>query len=155
MSERPEAEPLDIDALVDRFVGPVYDEIEVTFDAAELAACAAACGETASRYLDPADADFQATPTIPTQLQPKQRFPGGFPTVAGLGMDAGKAIETLAPIRPGEPIRARTHLHEIYTKTGRSGRMVFFVTRMELFDQAEQKLAVSDTRIVIREKPSE
>lgn len=149
------SEALDIDALVERFVGPVFDEIDVTFNAAELAACAAACGETASRYLDPADSDFQASPTIPTQLQPKQRFPDGFPTVAGLGMDAGKAVEALAPIRPDVAITARTHLHEIYTKTGRSGRMVFFVTRMELFDESDQKLAVTDTRIVIREKPSE
>ena len=149
------SEALDIDALVERFVGPVFDEIEVTFDAEALAACAAACGETAARYLDPTDADFQASPTIPTQLQPKQRFPDEFPTVAGLGMDAGKAVEALAPIRPGVPITARTHLHEIYTKTGRSGRMVFFVNRMELYDADEQKLAVSDTRIVIREKPGE
>lgn len=148
-------EPLDIDALTARYVGPVFDEKSFTFEAEELAAFASACGETASRYIDPSDPDFQASPTMPTRLHPGARFPEGFPEVAGLGMDAGKAIQPVAPIRPGQTIVGRTHMHEIYTKTGRSGRMVFFVNRMELFDADEQQLAVSDSRIVIREKPSE
>lgn len=148
-------QPLDIDALIERYVGPVFDEKTFNFDAQELSEFASACGETASRYTDPADPDFQASPTMPTRLHPGARFPEGFPEVAGLGMDAGKAIQPLAPIRPNVEITGRTHMHEIYTKTGRSGRMVFFVNRMELFDADETPLAVSDSRIVIREKPSE
>lgn len=149
------SEALDLDALTAQFVGPVFDETEYTFAAADLATFAATCGETAARYTDPTHEDFQASPTMPTRLHPSRRFPEGFPSVAGLGMDAGKAIETLAAIRPGVPITAKTHLHEIYAKTGRSGRMVFFVNRMELFDPNGEPLAISDTRIVIREKPSE
>lgn len=149
------SEALDLDALTAQFVGPVFDETEYTFKAADLATFALTCGETAGRYTDPADANFQASPTMPTRLHPSRRFPEGFPSVAGLGMDAGKAIEPLAAIRPGVPITAKTHLHEIYAKTGRSGRMVFFVNRMELFDPAGVPLAISDTRIVIREKPGE
>jgi len=44
-------------------------------------------------------------------------------------------------------------VHDIYTKTGRSGRMIFIVSRMELTDQDGTKVAVADTRIVIREDP--
>jgi hypothetical protein len=71
----------------------------------------------------------------------------------GLGMDAGKAVEAFAPIRPG-PKTSRTHMHDIYTKTGRSGRMIFLVIRMALYDDAGTHLANADTRVVIREKPT-
>ena len=47
----------------------------------------------------------------------------------------------------------RTHLHDVYAKTGRSGRMTFLVTRMELYDPDGEQLATADTRIVIRERP--
>jgi hypothetical protein len=50
-------------------------------------------------------------------------------------------------------LTARTHLHDLYAKTGRSGRMTFMVTRMEIYDPAGTQLATADTRIVIREKP--
>ena len=40
----------------------------------------------------------------------------------------------------------------IYAKTGRSGRMIFVVSRMELFDESDDKVATADTRLVIREK---
>ena len=147
------SEALDIDALIEQYVGPVFDETEFVFAADDLATFARACGETAPRFTDPAAPDFQASPTMPTRLQPTRRFPKGFPSIAGLGMDAGKAVQPQAPIRPGVVVTARTHLHEIYTKTGRSGRMVFFVNRMELTDLAGSPLALADTRIVIREKP--
>ena len=148
------SEALDIDALTKEYVGPIFDETEFVFAAEDLATFARSCGETVPRFIDPADPDFQASPTMPTRLHPPRRFPEGFPTVAGLGMDAGKAIQPLAPIRPGVAVSARTHLHEIYTKTGRSGRMVFFVNRMELYDPNGAALAIADTRIVIREKPN-
>ena len=70
-------------------------------------------------------------------------------------MDGGKAVTCLAPVKPGVPLTGRTHLHDIYAKQGRSGRMVFLVARMEIFDQAGTHLATSDSRMVIREKPDE
>jgi hypothetical protein len=69
-------------------------------------------------------------------------------------MDAGKAVEAFAPIRPGAMV-GKTHLHEVYTKTGRSGRMIFLVTRMALFNDSGDHLANADTRVVIRERPPE
>jgi hypothetical protein len=44
-------------------------------------------------------------------------------------------------------------MHDIYTKSGRSGRMVFFVNRMEFSDDTGDLLGTADTSIVIREKP--
>ena len=69
-------------------------------------------------------------------------------------MDAGKRVEWIAPVRAGVTLTGKSHLHDIYTKTGRSGRMVFLVTRMELFDPEGTHVANADTRTVIRERPS-
>jgi hypothetical protein len=146
-------EPLDVEALREQFLNVVYDEYEFTLDADKLADYAKSCGETASKFIDPDDPDFQAPPTIGSSLQPKQRMPNDFPTFKGLGMDAGKAVAPDKPMRAGAPITARTHMHDIYTKTGRSGRMVFFVIRMEFSDADDTLLGTADTSIVIREKP--
>lgn len=144
---------LDIDTLRERFLGTVFDEQTIELSAGQIAAYAQACGERASRYTDPADADFQAPPTIASSFRPTRRLPDDFPKLPGLGMDAGKAVSPKAPIRPGVPLTAKTHLHDVYAKTGRSGRMTFMVTRMEIYDPADTLLATADTRIVIREKP--
>lgn len=145
--------PLDIEALRAEFLNVVYDEYEFVLDAQHLADYAASCGERARKFTDPSDPDFQAPPTIGSSLQPKQRMPDGFPTFKGLGMDAGKAVAPDKPMRAGVPITARTHMHDIYTKTGRSGRMVFFVIRMEFSDTDHTLLGSADTSVVIREKP--
>ena len=70
-------------------------------------------------------------------------------------MDAGKAVAPKLPIRPGVRLLGRTHLHDVYAKTGRSGRMTFMVTRMEIYDPDGTQLATADTRIVIRERPDQ
>ncbi len=146
-------EPLDVDALREQFLNVVFDEYELTLDAERLADYARSCGEIASKYTDPADPDFQAPPTIASSFQPRTRYPEGFPTFKGLGMDAGKAVAPMQPMRAGVPITARTHMHDIYTKSGRSGRMVFFVNRMEFSSADGELLGTADTSIVIREKP--
>ena len=147
------SEEADIQAAREQFLNVVYDEQMFRFDADKLATYAQMCGETAPRYTDTADPAFQAPPTFATSLHPKKRLPDGYPKFNGLGMDAGKAVSPKLPIRPDIDITAKTHVHDIYTKTGRSGRMVFTVVRMELFDPEEQLLATADTSIVIREKP--
>jgi hypothetical protein len=146
-------ELLDIDALRERFLMKDFDEQVFELTAEDIADYASACGEQAPRYVDPAHPDFQAPPTIATSFRPGRRLPDGFPSLPGLGMDAGKAVAPRAPIRPGVKLTARTHLHDLYAKTGRSGRMTFMVTRMEIYDPAGTQLATADTRIVIREKP--
>jgi hypothetical protein len=67
-------------------------------------------------------------------------------------MDGGKAVECFAPVRPDTKLIGKTHLHDIYDKKGRSGRMIFIVVRLELFDESGKHLATTDSRLVIREK---
>ena len=70
-------------------------------------------------------------------------------------MDGGKAVTCIRPVPVGAPLTGRTHLHEIYDKSGRSGRMIFLVSRMELYDADGNHLATNDARMVIREKHSD
>lgn len=143
---------VDIDALREQYLGHEFDAktFEVTPEA--IIQFAKACGEDAPRYVDPNDPEFQAPPTFPSGLMTKRQVPADFPTLGGLSMNAGKSMETVKPIRPGTVV-GRSHLHEIYEKTGRSGRMVFVVSRMSFYDEGGELLALSDSRQVIREKP--
>ena len=146
-------EAIDVTALRDQFLGKVFDEYVFILDAEKLVQYAKSCGETASKFTDPNDPDFQAPPTIASSFNPRQDYPDNFPTFEGLGMDAGKSVELEKPMRAGEEITATTALHDIYTKSGRSGRMVFFVNRMTMKNPKGEILGSSDTSVVIREKP--
>ena len=148
-------EAIDVAALRDQFLGKVFDEYVFTLDAEKLVQYAKSCGETASKYTDPNDPDFQAPPTIASSFNPRQDYTDNFPPFEGLGMDAGKSVELARPMRAGEEITATTALHDIYTKSGRSGRMVFFVNRMTMKNPKGEILGSSDTSVVIREKPQD
>ena len=148
-------EAIDVAALRDQFLGKVFDEYVFTLDALMLVQYAKSCVETASKYTDPKDSDFQAPPTIASSFNPRQDYPDNFPSFEGLGMDAGKSVELERPMRAGEEITATTALHDIYTKSGRSGRMVFFVNRMTMKNPKGEILGSSDTSVVIREKPQD
>lgn len=141
----------DISELREKFLNDDFDEQTFEIDPANTIEYARLCGETASRFLDPEDENFQASPTYVASLTGSRSLPKGFPRF-GVGMDAGKGVECFKPVRPGSTITGRTHLHDIYTKTGRSGRMIFTVSRIEFFDAAGEHLANSDSRIVMREK---
>jgi len=58
-----------------------------------------------------------------------------------IGFFAGQAIESLAPIRPGDTLNASTKLKEVYAKTGRSGKMVFAVWETSFSNQNDQDVA--------------
>jgi len=144
---------LDIEALKEEFLHKDFDEQTFEIDADDVVNFALACGEVAPRYTDPGHPDFQAPPTFASSFQAGRRMPEGFPKIPGLGMDAGKAASLKHPIRPGVPLVGRTHLHDIYLKTGRSGPMTFLVMRMELYDPDGVQVATADTSVVIRERP--
>ena len=145
----------DIEALRTNFLNREFDEVTYEIDGSRFAEYAATCGELAPRFTDPSDPDFQAPPTFVSTLVGGRSMPSDFPNLGGMGMDAGKLVEWMAPIRDGAKITGKSHLHDIYTKTGRSGRMIFLVTRVELFDEDGTHVANADTRTVIREKPSD
>jgi N-terminal half of MaoC dehydratase len=146
---------LDIDDLRARFLNREFDEKTYSVTAESIIDYARACGELAPRYTDPTHPNFQAPPTFPSSFNAGRQLPEGFPKLPGLGMDAGKAVSPKQPIRPGVQLTGRSHLHDIYTKSGRSGRMVFLVIRMEVYDPAGTQLATADTSMVIRERPAE
>jgi hypothetical protein len=110
------------------------------------------CGETLPEFTDPDHPDFQASPAMLASLAASRHLPIDFPSLGGIPMDGGKAVTVLAPVKPGTPLTGRTHLHDIYAKQGRSGRMIFLVSRMEIFDGGGVHLATSDARMVVRER---
>ncbi len=143
----------DIQELRERFLNREFDEVEFDIDGTRFREYALVCGETAARFTDPSHPDFQAPPTYVSTLVGGRSMPPDFPSLGGMGMDAGKSVQWKAPVRDGATLTGRSHLHDIYAKTGRSGRMTFLVTRMELYDQDGLHVANADTRTVIRERP--
>ena len=141
----------DIDDLRERFLNREFEERTFEIIPEETVEYAITCGETGARFTDPSHPNFQAPATYPSRLAGRAT-PEDFPDLGGMGMDAGKGVEPLAPIKPGQTLTGKSHLHDIYTKTGRSGRMIFLVTRMELYSEDGTHVANSDTRTVIREK---
>ena len=141
----------DIEDVREKFLNLDFDEKTFEVDPEVTIEYAKLCGETAERFLNKDHPDFQAPPTYIASLSGRRSLPENFPRF-GIGMDAGKGVECLQSVRPGTTITGKTHLHDIYTKTGRSGRMIFVVTRLEFYDAEGKHLANSDSRMVMREK---
>ena len=64
---------------------------------------------------------------------------------------AGSRLEIFEPIRPGDAITATTQVKEVYPKTGRSGTMVFVVSRTTYTNQHGQRVAATEQSQVHRE----
>lgn len=144
----------DIKKLKAQFLNEDFDQAEFVLDAQKLVTVATASGEQDPKYIDPNHEHFQATPAYLCSLASGRHLPIDFPSLGGIPMDGGKAVECHAPVRAGERLIGKTHLHDIYDKKGRSGRMILIVVRMELYDDANHHLATADSRLVIREKSS-
>ena len=136
------------------FLGSEFDSREFVLDPQKLVSAAQAIGETRPEYVDPGHPDFQATPAFIGSLSAARHLPVNFPKLGGLPMDGGKSVTCIAPVRPSITLTGRSHLHEIYDKSGRSGRMIFIVSRMEIFDSDNRHVATSDARMVVRERPA-
>ena len=145
---------IDLDELKKDFLDEEFDSKEFRLDAEKVVIAAVASGETRSCFVDANDPNFQATPAFLCSMASGRHLPIDFPSIGGLPMDGGKAVTCHAPVPCGETITGKTRLHEIYDKKGRSGRMIFVVARMELFNNDETHLATMDSRLVIREKPA-
>ena len=143
---------VDIEDLKSRFLNQDFDAKEFVLDAEKIVTVAKASGETRPEFTDPNHPDFHAPPAFLCSLASGRHLPIDFPSLGGIPMDGGKAVTCHAPVRAGETLIGRTHLHDIYDKKGRSGRMILIVARMELYDADEQHLATADSRMVIREK---
>jgi hypothetical protein len=151
--ERRRPTVVDIEDLKARFLDLEFDRTNFEIDADAAVTIARVSGETRPEYTDSEHPDFQATPALIGSLASGRHLPIDFPKLDGIPMDGGKAVNCFKPVRPGTPITGRAHLHEIYDKNGRSGRMVFIVSRMKIYDANDEHLATSDSRMVIRERP--
>ncbi len=64
---------------------------------------------------------------------------------------AGNRMEFHQPVRSGRTYHAKTQVKEVYSKTGRSGTMVFVVRRTEFTDEEGNLVAASEQSQVHRE----
>ncbi|MCS7207583.1 MAG: MaoC family dehydratase N-terminal domain-containing protein [Dehalococcoidia bacterium] len=56
-------------------------------------------------------------------------------------LHAGQAVEPLRPIYAGDTLTATTRLKDVYTKTGRTGSMVFIVWETTFTNQRGEEVA--------------
>ena len=77
-------------------------------------------------------------------LDPKVKF-------GNTQFHAGSRLEIFEPIRPGDAITATTQVKAVYPKTGRSGTMVFVVSRTIYTNQRGQRVAATEQSQVHRE----
>lgn len=146
---------VDVGQLKRDWTGFEFDRAEFPVTAEELAAYARAVGETAAHFTDPTDPAFRAVPNFPTKYHGQRMWPTDFPRLSktSVGFDAGKRVEVHAAIRPGDVVTARSSIHDIYEKTGRSGAMVFIVHRMEFSNQRGEPVATVDWRFLQQPDP--
>ncbi len=74
-------------------------------------------------------------------------------TYGDVGLFASQAIENVGPIRPGDTLEAKTHLKDVYEKTGRSGKMVFVVWETSFTNQDGDTTVLVRDSFVRRNKP--
>jgi len=146
---------VDIDELKERFLNLEFDRKDFVLEADKVAAVARLSGEQLPQFTDVRHPEFQASPAFIASLAAGRHLPIDFPRLGGIPMDGGKAVTSLLPVPTGVPLTGTTHLHDIYDKSGRSGRMIFLVSRMEIHDGEGRHLATNDARMVIRERQSD
>jgi acyl dehydratase len=91
-----------------------------------------------------------APPSFAVTFRNGRHFFEHIPRYGRRGFDAGKDVEFVAPIRPGDKISLSSHVKEIYEKTGRTGTMVFVVIRSTLRNQKDEVVAHIDHRFMNR-----
>lgn len=138
-------------------IGRVFETTDpVAVSADEIRAFTSAIGETNPLHTDEAAAKagpyggLTAPPSFAVSFRNGRHFFEHVPRFGKAGFDAGKDIEFVAPIRPGDSITLSSHVKEIYEKTGRSGSMVFVVIRSTLTNQRSEVVAHIDHRFMNR-----
>ena len=71
-----------------------------------------------------------------------------------LSFFAGQSIECKKSIQPEDVLNAYTKLHNVYSKTGRSGKMVFVVWQTTFKNQQGEVVAFVNESFVRRNKPN-
>ena len=139
-------------------VGEEFDHtVHAAVTAEQIIAYARSYGETNPLYTDEDAARLGpyggliAPPTFPIRLRRRQFVPKKLPwSVVSKGFDAGKDLELVNVVRLGDVLTTSSRVHDIYEKTGRSGRMVFIVFRTTVINQGEELVAHIDQRMMFR-----
>jgi acyl dehydratase len=84
------------------------------------------------------------------RMRGKRFMPRNLPDLGRSGFDAGKDMEMGAAVRPGDVLTTVSIVHDLYEKTGRSGRMTFLVLRSLITNQKGEEVAVIDQRMMFR-----
>ena len=138
-------------------IGKVFEETDpVPVSVEEIRDFCAALGETNPLFTDEEAASkgphggIVAPPSFAVTFRNGRHFFTHIPRFGHRGFDAGKDVEFVNPIRPGDKIRLSSHVKEIYEKTGRSGSMIFVVVRSTLRNQRDEVVAHVDHRFMNR-----
>jgi hypothetical protein len=140
---------VDLQAVRDQWVGRVFQEIDIVVDRERMLDWAISAGETDPRFIDPDHPEFQASTAFPTHVNAARMLPDDFPLFgSGRGIDGGKSVEWHRPMRAGDHLRAEVQIADVYSKTGRSGTMVFIVNRMTFRADDGDVVATVDWRMI-------
>lgn len=138
-------------------IGRVFETTEpVPVTAEEIATFCMAIGETNPLFTDEAAAKtgpfggLVAPPSFAVTFRNGRHFFEHIPRYGKQGFDAGKDVEFVTPIRPGDAVTLNSHVKEIYEKTGRTGSMVFVIVRSTLTNQNGEVVAHVDHRFMNR-----
>ena len=138
-------------------IGRVFEVTEpVDVSAEDIRKFCETMGETNPLFIDEAAAKkgpygtIVAPPSYAVTFRNGRHFFARVPRYGRVGLDAGKDIEFHAPLRAGDKITLKSHVKEIYEKTGRSGSMVFVVVRSTVQNQKGEVVAHIDHRFMSR-----
>ena len=70
-----------------------------------------------------------------------------------VGLFASQAIESVSPVWPGDTLEATTRLKDVYSKTGRSGKMVFVVWETSFTNQKGETAVLVRDSFLRRNRP--
>jgi hypothetical protein len=139
---------MNVQELKEKWTGWEFDLRDFAVEPGPMLDFAVACGETLPKYVDPDDPEFQAVPSYCARFHGHRQLPEKFPMNRAESFDGGKCVEYKAPIRPGDTLTARSTIHNIFEKTGRSGGMMFVVHRMAFTNQHGELVSVVDWKMI-------
>ena len=66
------------------------------------------------------------------------------------GLRAGNAYEFFQPVHPGDVVTAKRKTKDVYEKTGRSGRLIFWEVETSYYNQRDELLATNVETMFLR-----
>src|SRR5258708_35236467 len=113
-------------------IGRVFETTEPFAVSPEMVAnFCAAIGESNPLHIDSDAAKkgpyggITAPPSFAVTFRNGQHFFQHVPRYGKQGFDAGKDVEIVGPIRPGDPITLSAHVNEVYEKIGVTAAVAF------------------------------